>query len=193
MLIKMKFTRSNFLFFVIAVTATVLTKFFCAPNLALSGTTTIFGLAIFSGMMSKEKRNVFLLPLVALFFSDLIIQILYTAGIFAFAGFYSGQIVNYILLMGVAALNVLFKKINNTSIIVASILTPTVYFLISNFLVWAMGSGLVYPKTTDGLMLCYTAALPFYKNSLIATLISAPAFVVIYRWLSVRKFTIALG
>jgi hypothetical protein len=47
---------------------------------------------------------------------------------------------------------------------------PTAFFLISNFGVWLGGHGArMYPATWDGLMACYIAALPFYRNSLVAT------------------------
>lgn len=42
------------------------------------------------------------------------------------------------------------------------------FFLISNLGVWM--EGLLYPKTPAGLMACYTAAIPFLKNSLLGDL-----------------------
>src|SRR5207248_1153018 len=44
---------------------------------------------------------------------------------------------------------------------------PTAYFLISNFGVW-LGWGL-YPHTWTGLVTCYIAALPYYRDSLLST------------------------
>jgi len=37
----------------------------------------------------------------------------------------------------------------------------TIFFVISNFAVWAFQSG--YPKNVDGLVQCYWAAVPFYR------------------------------
>jgi Family of unknown function (DUF6580) len=51
----------------------------------------------------------------------------------------------------------------------ASVLSATSFFAISNFAVWA-GSAM-YPHTASGLAACYTAALPFYRNDLISTLV----------------------
>jgi hypothetical protein len=45
----------------------------------------------------------------------------------------------------------------------------TAYFLISNFGVW-LGWGL-YPHTWTGLLDCYIAALPYYRNSLLSTFV----------------------
>jgi hypothetical protein len=36
----------------------------------------------------------------------------------------------------------------------------------TNFGVWALGE--LYPRTAPGLVACYTAALPFFRNMLLA-------------------------
>lgn len=46
----------------------------------------------------------------------------------------------------------------------------TLFFLLSNFAVWAEGSGYVFPRTLSGLALTYEAGLPFYLNMLAADL-----------------------
>jgi len=52
----------------------------------------------------------------------------------------------------------------------AALAGPTAFFVISNFGVWLGGHGArMYPATWDGLVACYMAALPFYRNSLLAT------------------------
>jgi hypothetical protein len=51
--------------------------------------------------------------------------------------------------------------------------SATTFFLLSNFVVWA--GGMLYPRTVAGLATCYTAALPFYRNDLISTAITASA------------------
>ncbi len=42
------------------------------------------------------------------------------------------------------------------------------FFVISNLGVWL--SGLLYPMTLDGLLACYIAAIPFFKNTLLSDL-----------------------
>jgi hypothetical protein len=51
----------------------------------------------------------------------------------------------------------------------ATLLGPTSFFVVSNYAVWAGGG--MYPRTLDGLGVCYLAGLPFYRNDLIATAI----------------------
>ena len=49
------------------------------------------------------------------------------------------------------------------------------FFLISNFAVWLSGS-VGYPKTWSGLIACYTAAIPFFKNGLASDLFFSAVF-----------------
>ena len=51
----------------------------------------------------------------------------------------------------------------------AALLSSTGFFLLSNGLVWL--SGEMYPHTGSGLLACYTAGLPFYRNDAISTLL----------------------
>ncbi|MDR3739628.1 MAG: hypothetical protein P4L40_11485 [Terracidiphilus sp.] len=51
------------------------------------------------------------------------------------------------------------------------VLGPTSFFVASNYAVWFAGD--MYPRTASGLATCYAAALPFYRNDLIATTLVA--------------------
>jgi hypothetical protein len=53
----------------------------------------------------------------------------------------------------------------------AVVLGPTSFFLMSNFGVWLVGD--MYAKTWDGLVACFVAGLPFYRNDLASTTIIA--------------------
>ncbi len=50
--------------------------------------------------------------------------------------------------------------------IVGSLLGAFMFYLITNFGVWSMGS---YGYTVEGIILCYTLAIPFFAYSLIST------------------------
>ena len=47
------------------------------------------------------------------------------------------------------------------------------FFLVSNFGVWLVGD--IYPRTAAGVWSCYVAALPFFRNSVVADLICSAA------------------
>ena len=46
----------------------------------------------------------------------------------------------------------------------AAMTSSALFFLVTNFGVWAFGS--LYPMTWDGLIACYVAAVPFFRNTL---------------------------
>jgi hypothetical protein len=130
------------------------------PNFTALGAAALFGGAYLS------KRYAFLIPVVALFVSDLILNnTLYAT---QFPGNYEGFVVlnpNTLWTYGALILIVVLgmKLIRNTRILPivgTSMLASTLFFLISNFAVWMHSA--MYPKTIEGLIASYTAGLPFY-------------------------------
>tara|TARA_A100000164_G_C21771537_1_gene706518 strand:- start:506 stop:997 length:492 start_codon:yes stop_codon:yes gene_type:complete len=57
---------------------------------------------------------------------------------------------------------------NKLSRIIGALIGATIFFIVTNFGVWSLGS---YGYTFEGLMLSYTLALPFFGNTLISTII----------------------
>lgn len=66
-----------------------------------------------------------------------------------------------------------------------SFIGSLVFFLVTNFGVWA-GGGL-YPKTLDGLVLCYTMGLPFWRNMLAGDLLFGVGFFALHAWVARRR------
>ena len=141
-----------------------------APHIAM---------AIFGGAIIKNKKFAFLLPILAMFVSDGLYELLYINGISTIPGFYQGQVTNYILFAGLTVFGFFIKNFNVKRIALSSLAAPTAYFLVSNFLVWASSSPLAgwsRPKTFDGLLMCYADGLPFYPWSVAATFIFSAIF-----------------
>ena len=132
-----------------------------APQIAMS----LFGGAVFI----RDKKWAFIVPLLSMFISDALYEVLYHAGLTILQGFYEGQWENYLLFALLTTIGFLIKKINVTNVLLASVAAPTVYFLLSNFLVWMSGGGWERPKTFPGLLMCYNDGLIFYRNSLYGT------------------------
>ena len=61
------------------------------------------------------------------------------------------------------------QRTNVTRVVSGSLLASTSFFAVSNYAVW-VGSGM-YPHTLGGLTACYAAAIPFYRNDLVYTLL----------------------
>jgi hypothetical protein len=131
-------------------------------------------MAVFAGAVIKDKKFALIVPVLSMFFSDLFYQVLYSSGLSDLQGFYDGQWQNYVLFGLLTFIGFMVKKINLVNIALASIAAPSIYFLLSNFIVWSGTSGtrgLDRPKTWGGLMQCYNDALPFFRNSIAGTLV----------------------
>lgn len=143
------------------------------------GFAPMIAMAIFGGAVIKDKKFAFLFPLLAMFISDGLYQLLYINGVGNITGFYDGQLTNYILFGGLTVFGFFIKNFNIKKIAIASFAAPTVYFLISNFLVWASASplaGFARPKTFSGLLMCYSDGLPFYPWTVASTFIFSALF-----------------
>ena len=128
-------------------------------------------MALFAGAVIKDKLWATALPILSMLISDLLYQVLYINGLTDIPGFYVGQWQNYILFAAITFIGFMIKKIKVLNVLLASLAAPTAFFIVSNFVVWSgwQGTrGLNRPKTFEGLLMCYTDALPFYLNSVYA-------------------------
>ena len=132
-----------------------------APHLAM---------AVFGGSVIRDRKLAFIFPILSLFLSDLVYHILYLYQLTPIAGFYSGQLTNYLLIASLAIIGFRIKENKLSQIAAGAIAAPVLYFLASYFLVWAGGGGYFRPKTFQGLMQVYTDGLPFFQTSLYGTL-----------------------
>ena len=160
-------TRSRFVsprFWVIvgAVLLAALTRLIPHPP----NFTPITALALFGAATLTDRRLALLIPLVALFISDLGIEALHRMGLMASWGIYSGMWVTYSAFLLVTLMGLLLRHRRNAVAIAGTTLAgSTVFFAVTNFGVWS--SGHLYPRTLEGLLACYTAAIPFFQNSLL--------------------------
>lgn len=87
-----------------------------------------------------------------------------------FLGFHSTMPYVYGSFTLIAILGLILKNKNTAlNTIKTSIFSSVLFYIITNFGVW-MSAGL-YPHTTTGLINCYIAAIPFFKNTLAGDLI----------------------
>ena len=168
----MKISKSVIIAMVLLVLVAALYRVF--PNRPL-GFAPQYAMAIFGGVIFvNNKKWAFLLPILSMFLSDLLFQVLYSNHLTSMQGFYEGQWQNYLLFAALTSIGFFIRKINVLNIFIASIAAPSVFFLFSNLVVWAgwQGTrGFGRPKTLNGLLQCYADALPFYPNSIYSTLL----------------------
>jgi len=129
----------------------VISRFLPHPaNFAPIGAIALFG------ALYLPKKYALIVPIIAMFISDL------------FIGFYSWQIMFSVylsfILMGVIGLIVRNRKSFST-ILGGTLLGSILFFLITNFAVWAFGT--MYVHNLSGLVQSYIMAIPFFKNSLL--------------------------
>ncbi|MBD77765.1 MAG: hypothetical protein CL840_02335 [Crocinitomicaceae bacterium] len=130
--------------------------------------TAIGSIALFGGVVVNHKYLKLLLPLGALLLSDIVLNnTIYAAD--GFSLYYPGMLWVYASFVVIAALGFILKKVNIASVLGGSILSAVFFFLFTNFGYWM--AGVLYPQTAEGLMACYVAALPFFANTLMSTVL----------------------
>ena len=187
----MRLNYKLFLFTVLLVVVSVFSKLYFSTKLEWSGFSPIIAIALFAGMIVKDKTASFLLPLASLFISDVIIEVLFRCNLFPFQGFYGFQLLNYALLLVTTLIGWMLEGNKVNRIITGAIVAPTLFFILSNLTVWISAS--FYTKDITGFVECYLAALPFYLHSLAATFVFLPAFLFSFNYLVKKEKTILIA
>ena len=137
------------------------------PNFSPMAAIGLFGAAHFA-----KKWQAFFIPLIGIWVSDLVINnYVYSSSSSNFVWFYSGfywQYISYILII-FAGLFIFNRGISLTKMFGGMISSSGIFFLVSNFGVWAGGT--MYPKNFGGLITCYAAGVPFIHNTIISDIL----------------------
>ena len=126
--------------------------------------TPVIAVAILSGYFFKNIYLSFSILLISMLIADV------------FLGFYENMIFVYISLLLIAFVFFkISKKINFKNLFIYSFAGSLIFFVISNFGVWILGSpgvdNLPYDKNLNGLIECYILAIPFFGNTFTSTVI----------------------
>jgi len=123
--------------------------------------TPIAAMALFGGVY-LNKRYAFIIPLTAMFASDI------------FLGFHQAMPYVYGSFILAGMIGLWLKKHKSAkNIICASLISSILFFLITNFGVWAAGW---YPKTLNGLLESYLMGIPFFKDTVFGDLVYSGMF-----------------
>ncbi len=141
--------------------------------------TPVIALALFSGAY-LNKRYTALMPVVLMIISDFFIgfhdTIIFTWGAMAICsllGFY------------------LRNNKNAIRIFILSLLSSVLFFLITNFGTWLAGN--LYPKTWVGLQDCFVLAVPFFRPTVLSTILYAAVLFGGYEFMAQRVKNTRLG
>ena len=118
--------------------------------------TPIIAATILSGYFFKNTYITLLVLIISMILSDLII------------GFYSSYFLVYFsLIIIVFTFSKISKNINYKNLFLYGISSSLIFFIITNFGVWAFG--VLYEKYLAGLISCYIMAIPFFTNTVLST------------------------
>jgi len=142
--------------------------------------TPLAAMAFAGGIYLNRKYLAFLLPLVALFFSDFILNNTINRGFFTdqtgvifFSDYMIWVYLAFILTVGIG----LFLKKYSTGqrVLFGTLFSSLAFYIITNFGTWLMSD--IYPNTIAGLIASFGMAVPFFRNTLISNAIFIPLFV----------------
>ena len=134
------------------------------PNFSPMAAIGLFGAAHFA-----KKWQAFFIPIIGIWLSDLVINnYIYNSFSSNFVWFYGGfywQYISYAFII-FAGLFIFNKGISVTNTLGGMVSSSGIFFLFSNFGVWAGGA--MYTKNISGLITCYAAGIPFIHNTIIS-------------------------
>ena len=116
--------------------------------------TPILSFALLSSVYSKNNLGI-LIPISIMVISDFYLGT-HGAMVWVYSALFIIYLIGYFFI----------KNISFKNILVGSVIGSLMFFIVTNFGVWLIG----YPKSLAGLMQCYIAAIPFYKNTLLSSI-----------------------
>lgn len=130
--------------------------------------TAISAASLFAGALLANRKHSLLVPIGAMMISDLVLG-LHFISIFVYLGIVASTLLGWCL----------SSQSRLSSFLSLSILSGILFFLVSNFGVWV--EGVLYPRTAQGLIACFAAAIPFLANTIYSNVIFITLLVGIYR------------
>lgn len=171
-----KFKLNNYHIFAIVLVfvASISRLFPFIPNFQ-----PIMGIALFAGaIFSNNKKFAFLIPISAMLLSDVLLS-LFSERLFGYyIGFHDTMFFVYLAFALIIMLGMKTNENSISSILLNSVAGAIIFFIVTNLAVWMFGIGinnLPYEKSLNGLIACFAAALPFFKNTLISSVFFSSA------------------
>jgi len=148
--------------------------------------TPIAAMALFGGVHFANKRTALLIPLAAMYISDLALGFFF----YDFGWFHGLMPFVYISFTATVCLGFLLRRrLTLFTVVGTALISSVLFFIVTNFGVWLIGN--FYPKTLTGLLNCYIAAIPFFRNTLVGnmsyTLVLFGGFALAQRYLPILR------
>jgi len=161
----------------------------------LSNVTPVGAIALFGGCYFHDRWKAFLVPLLALFISDIVINRIFYFDHWTF--FYSGAYWVYGSFALVVLLGHLIKKVTFTSVLISAIGAAVLHWLVSDFGVWAAGgtdftTGIPFTRDFSGYVRCLYVALPFLRNMAVGNLVFCGVLFGAFEWMQQKYPTLKI-
>jgi len=144
-------------------------------------------IALFGGAYLSRGAWALVVPLLAMFVSDLALGLI-NGGIYV-DYFLSAHFLSVYVCIALSSLLGfgLRGKVSAPRVAGYSLLGSVLFFLITNFAVWATATSLVTaPACSVSLGACYVAGLPFFQNTLLGTLFYSTLLFGSFAWMRQR-------
>lgn len=148
--------------------------------------TPIGAIALFGAAYFTRKKWALIVPLIAIWMSDLLLNnLVYSEFYEGFTFFTSGFFYIYGSIAMIVILGYyLLRKITFGRVLGGALGASVIFFVVSNFGVWISGS--MYPMTFEGLLACYTAAIPFFHYTIAGNVVYSAVLFGAYEWMKAR-------
>jgi hypothetical protein len=148
--------------------------------------TPIAAVALFGGVYFTNKKTALLVPMVAMYLSDLVLGFFF----YYFGWFHGLMPFVYTSFVVTVCLGFLVRRrLTPLTVGGAALIGSVLFFIVTNFGVWLVNN--LYPKTLAGLLSCYLAAIPFFRNTLagdaVYTLVLFGSFALAQHYLPVLR------
>ena len=125
----------------------------------------VMAIALFSGILLGKKWYAFVVPLLIMVISDI------------FLGFSDVTWSVYLSFALIVGMGMFMKKVSFVNVFANSLLAALLFFVITNFACWIPGW---YGYTWQGLVDCYVAAIPFFRMTVLSSVVYSLGFWGIY-------------
>lgn len=130
--------------------------------------TPLCAMALYGVTYSRNKWLGFLMPLLAIVFSDILVNLTvqkeHTGVLEYFASLTPYSV--YASLMLVGALGLFMKKVTAPRVVLFSISGSLLFYLLTNTTSWIIDTGNMYSNDLSGLLQSLYAGIPFYNNEI---------------------------
>lgn len=143
------------------------------------------GMALFGAAYFSRKYMAFLLPFLALWGSNLLVDNLFYSMYYDGFAWFTNWEVYFAFALIVVLGSFLLKKISPLRLLGAGVSSSVLFFVVTNFFVWSGGT--MYAKTLTGLAACYVAAIPFFWNTLAGDLFYVALLFGVFEWMKKQR------